>query len=110
MAYTNRGGPPWARSLTATTAGVVSGNGVASSAQAAGSPFEFPAPTSWLRIAATTNPLRVYFTQGDFDADTMEYLPVAAGAVVELPAELSKVWLRGVGGTAVVDLLGVSKV
>jgi hypothetical protein len=108
-AYTNRGGWPFARSLSVDTAGSISLNGVASSAQGAGKPLQLPAPSSWLRFAPTGNAIRVYFSQRDFDANAAAYMAVASGAVVEFPGELREVWLRAVGGVAVVELLGTSK-
>ena len=109
MAYTNRGGPPFARNLTATTNAAVATNGVANSTQADLAPYNLPTKTSWVRLAVTTFAVRVYFNQADC-TDNLNYVPVAAGAVVEFPMDLAQLWLRGVGGTAVIDVLGIGKV
>lgn len=107
MAYTNRGGPGWARKITVTATG-----GIAvppGTAQADGKPFTFPSPTSRLVIGADTNTLRVYFTQLDFDLDR-NFFTVNAGTDREIPLQARELWFKGQGGTSDVDLIGVSKV
>lgn len=51
----------------------------------------------WLRNDGA-NPLRIYFTQTDYDADT-KFIVLAVGAApLEGPFDIAGVWFRGVGG------------
>lgn len=109
MAVNNRGGPPFFRQLTVTTGGVISIAGVSGSAQAAGTPIQLPAATSHLRLKATTNDVRWYTNQKDYDADT-NYMTLPAGTVVELWAEVDRMWLKAQTGSATVEVAGISKV
>jgi len=57
-----------------------------------------------LRIRVTTFPVRIYFSQSDFDND-VDYWEIAAGTEFDAQIEERCVWMRGVGGTASADLL-----
>lgn len=109
MAYTNRGGPPFARMLSVSTGGALGIAGDAASVQAAGLPFQFPSLTSWVRLVAATNVVKVYFNQTDYDADRA-FLTVGTTLPVEMPAELGAVWARSLVGAATLEVLGISKV
>lgn len=65
--------------------------------------------TKGLQVFAVTNPVKVYFTEADFNADQNYVLvPVAAAATPwgwEGPAEVTEVWLKGSGGTSTVTLV-----
>ena len=72
--------------------------------------------TSYLQIYTATNPVKVYFTQADFDAD-VNFVTVPVPALEDMPGwegpvELGEVrdrgptiWLKGDGGTASVTVV-----
>lgn len=70
---------------------------------------------SYLQVYAVTNPLKVYFTEEDFDNDeNYVSVPVAAAATPwgwEGPVELGydgatpALWLKGDGGTSSVTIV-----
>lgn len=75
---------------------------------AAGGRFELRAYCTYLRIT-TDAALRVYFTEEDFDGDR-NYVVVSPPAAAtphafEGPYEVQRLWMRGDGGTANVELV-----
>jgi len=90
-----RGGAPHVFRATAATTGRM---------------HAFKAVSKWMRIRVATFPCKVYFTEADFD-DDINYItvPVAAADAPygewEGPIEASAVWLAGVGGGSVVELV-----
>lgn len=69
--------------------------------------------TNWVQVKTTTHPVKIYFTETDFDADqNFITVPVAAFqdiTIWEGPVELGEdkqgpvIWFRGDGGDAVVQ-------
>jgi len=69
---------------------------------------------NYLTIRVLTFPCRMYFTEADFDAnENFVALPVAAAenphGEWHGPVEANQVWLRGVGGTAAVEMVGFQR-
>lgn len=69
--------------------------------------------TVWLQVQTATNPVKVYFTEADFDGD-VNFITVPVPALQDItmwegPVEMGEstngpaVWFRGVGGNAVVQ-------
>lgn len=109
MAYTNRGGPPIARSLSVSTAGAIGMSGDVTSVQDAGKPFLLPAMTSWVRFYASKDCI-IYFTQEDYNADGANHLDIPSALSVELPLEIQKFWAKAKTTDAVLSVLAVAKV
>ena len=62
--------------------------------------------TKQLIIRVTTFPVRLYFNEADFDANA-DYITVTPISEFNAPVEVVNVWLRGVGGTAAVEMLAI---
>ena len=74
-----------------------------------GRKHDFKQFSKFLQVTTITFPLRLYFSEEDFTANA-NYIPVPIAADTnpwgwEGPAEVSEVWLKGIGGTAVVTLV-----
>lgn len=74
----------------------------------------FPSIINFLKIRVTTFPCKVYFTEDDFDNDAnFITVPVAAAATPhgewEGPAEVTGIWLKGLGGSSVVEVVGFQR-
>jgi hypothetical protein len=92
MSFQTRGGIPRIRNLTVATDGT------------GARPFTFEALSMHLCIRTATNPVRVYFSQADFDADE-NFWEISTSELLDKPIEERCVWMRGVGGPASVDLM-----
>lgn len=81
--------------------------------------YVLPQPIFYLKIRTTANPVRIYFTEDDFNNDENYVLvPVAAAATphgewdgpVELPTLTPPtIWMKGDGGNASVELVGFQR-
>ncbi len=71
----------------------------------AGRVHQFPFYTSFLQVHADTNPVRLYFTEADFIADANYW----EGFDYEGPAEIIRLWLRGVGGDSTVQAVAYQR-
>lgn len=108
---TIRGGIPYVIRVSATT-GVIPAGG-----RKLGIPFYM----NWLKIRVTGNPCKLYFTEADYLAvggTNYVLVPVAAAATPhgewEGPVETcagahTDVWVRGDGGTSVVELVAFQR-
>ena len=92
---TARGGVPRVLNETVTTTG---------------RQYDFPFTCLWLMLRTASAPIRMYFKEADFDANT-NYVEIAVGATYwEGPAEVNKIWLMSVGvGDAVVEIIGFQR-
>ena len=96
MSNQAQGGIPRIRNLVISTAGV--------NAQ----PHKFNGASTHLRIVPRINPLRIYFSQDDFDADE-NFILIAVDEVFSEPVEERCIFARGVGGDATTELLVIYK-
>lgn len=73
--------------------------------------WDFQFTTNWLKIRASTNPVRMYFTEDDYDNDEAYVLVPEGDRGWEGPAEADKVWLRcPVGGsTSEVEMIAFQR-
>ena len=79
-----------------------------------GRKHQFPFICKHLTMRAVTYPCRVYFTEADFTANVNYILvPVAAAETPHGqwsgPVEAHTVWLKGLGGTAVLELVAFQR-
>jgi len=79
-----------------------------------GRAHQFPFVSKFLKIRATAYACKMYFTAADFAADTNYILvPVAAADTPhgewDGPVEASQVWLKGVTGSSVVELVAFQR-
>ena len=67
---------------------------------------QFASLTSHIVVRASTNPVRVYFSEEDF-TDNVNYWEVATGEAnkLDLPIEERCAWFRAITGASDVDLL-----
>ena len=67
----------------------------------------------YIQLRTATVAVKLYFTEEDFTNDVnFVNVPVAATATpwgYEGPAEVDRVWLKGNGGTASVELIGYKR-
>jgi len=79
-----------------------------------GRSHDFPSSSIWVRIRTTLFPVRVYFNEEDFTANA-NYIQVPVPAAETPhgewsgPLEIDKVWLKGIGGTASVELVAAKR-
>ena len=81
---------------------------------ATGREHSFNGVSKWIRLRVSTFPCKVYFTLADFTADENYIsIPVAAAATPYGewwgPVEASSIWIKGVGGSSVVELVVVKR-
>lgn len=90
------------------------------SVDTAGGRYDIPQKTIYLQLTVHSGTVRVYFDQETFDADSAAAaLPGTGERILELaaattdyfegPAKVDRLWLRGVGGAAVVSYVSYSK-
>lgn len=68
----------------------------------------FVQTTMSIRLKVESGTLRIYFKEADFDAND-HYLELSAGETLSEPIEDTGMWMIGIGGDAVVQLLTVLK-
>lgn len=95
---TGRGGVPHVWRATVTVGGVV---------------HQLHARCFYLQLKTVTNPVKLYFTQEDFDNDE-HYIAVAIASATEPhgfagPVTADRVWLKGNGGSAAVELVSYDR-
>lgn len=79
-----------------------------------GRQHRFPFVCKFLKMRAVTYPCRVFFTEADYDANA-NYIevPVAAAETPHGewsgPVEAHTVWLKGSGGTSVLELVAFQR-
>jgi hypothetical protein len=66
--------------------------------------WKFQALSMRLKIRAATFPVRLFFTEADFDAGT-NFWEIGTSEDFSEAIEDSQVWLKGVGGTASVTVM-----
>lgn len=99
MVAFNRGGVPHVYRADVTTGGVY---------------HNFKLWSKYLVIRVTDNPCRVFFTEADFTAGKNYIeIPIPSASTPNGewsgPLETEGVWLRGVGGTAKVELVAMQR-
>lgn len=110
MAHTFRGGRPWNRTLSVTTAGVIGINGDANSVQAAGNPYNFPAITSELQLEVTSgSAVDLYWSEAEYLAG-INAMHLVSGKPKNVRATASQFWLKALDGPAVLEVTGLSRV
>ena len=80
----------------------------------AGREHRFPFTSFYMIVRTATFPCKLFFTKKDFDADVNYILvPVPANqtphGLWEGPVEATEVWLKGSGGTAVVEVVSFQR-
>lgn len=83
-----RGGIPRTRNITVGTSGQF---------------VQFVQLSMWVHLKTATNPVRLFNSQADFDADA-NYYEVGTSEVYSVPLEDRGLWMKGVGGNAAVTL------
>jgi len=115
MPIETRGGAPVIRRFTAANSNAITTTGQEVDIRmrdVTGFGARGPFVTKWVQISNEgSNVLRVYFTLVDFnanDTDGFIDLPATTG-FYEGPAETTAIWLRGVGGSTDVVLIGYAR-
>jgi len=80
----------------------------------AGRVHAFPFVSKYLKVRATTNPCKLYFTEADFTSGTNYVLVPVAGTSTpngewEGPVEATRVWVQGSGGNSAIELVAFQR-
>lgn len=93
MSFQTRGGIPRIRQLVVQTDGTNA------------RPFRFEALSMGICLKTATNPVRLFFSQEDFDNDVNYWEHAPGDGTFDKPIEEKCVWMKGVGGPATVTLM-----
>lgn len=78
-----------------------------------GGQARFTAETIHLQVSCEAGVVRIYFTEAAYIANTDEFIELDSAVVSESfyegPANVSALWLRGVGAAATVTMIGYAK-
>lgn len=70
---------------------------------------QFDALSMWVHLRTATSPVRVFHNEDDFLADINYFEQAVGEPAYSLPIEDRGVWLKGVGGNAVVQMVVVHR-